>query len=214
VRERNIKLNLVIPFSPAQNGAVERQNKTVKSFIRACKAERRDWVSEIDDFVLIRNTTVSVPTGKSPDELFMGRKLGNGIPQLQMRDASWDTEARDNDAVNKLRSSEAVNKERGAKRSSIEESDIVWLQNNEKRSKLDTNYMKEKFRVVERKGTELRVTGMDSGAEYRRNVNQAKKVIENEAEEGESVNNKGVRQAADGRPKRDIKKPKRYQEDE
>jgi hypothetical protein len=144
-------------------------------------------VSEIDDFVLIKNTTVSVPTGKSPDELFMGRKLGNGIPQLQMRDASWDTEARDNDAVNKLRSSKAVNRERGAKRSSIEEGEIVWLQNNEKRSKLDTNYMKEKFRVMERKGTELKVTGMDSGAEYRRNVNQTKKVIENEAEEGESI---------------------------
>jgi transposase InsO family protein len=70
----NIKKSRSSPFHPEGNGAVERENRSLKSLLRAYTIDdQTDWDRHIPIIVNARNTTVHSATGFTPFEMVYGR---------------------------------------------------------------------------------------------------------------------------------------------
>ena len=50
--------------------------------VRAAHAEKRDWRSELNKFLLAYRSTPHTTTGKSPAELLYGRKMSTELPEV------------------------------------------------------------------------------------------------------------------------------------
>lgn len=176
---RDIKLNLVAPYSPWQNGLVERMNRPLKEFIRATKLEGKNWADMLDDYTLIRNTSVNATTGKTPAELFFGRKIRNKLPDIEMfkeDDIIMEDDLEVHDKLMKERGKCTSDKKNKARRHEIEEGDTVILQKQFKESKLDPNYFGNEHEVIQRKGTELILKIKENDKLIRRNAIHVKKI--------------------------------------
>ena len=84
------------PLHPAANGEVERQNRSLLKRIKIAKAEQQDWKIEIRKYLFAYRTTPHSTTGKSPAEMFFGRKLRTQLPKLD-GEKLLDGEERDHD---------------------------------------------------------------------------------------------------------------------
>ena len=73
--EMGIKRRLTTPLWPRANGEVERQNRSLLKAMRAAQAEKKDWRSELNKYLLTYRSTPHTMTGTSPAELLYGRKL-------------------------------------------------------------------------------------------------------------------------------------------
>ena len=77
-----IKHRLTTPLWPRANGEVERQNRSLLKAMRVAHAEKRDWRSELNKFLLAYRLTLHVTTGKSPAELLYGRKMATKLQEI------------------------------------------------------------------------------------------------------------------------------------
>ena len=87
-------------WSPAQ-GQVERENRSILKRIKIAQAEKRDWKTELDHYLLMYRSTPHSTTGVSPAEALYSRQIRTKLPKLQEFNYSNDQEMRDRDHESK-----------------------------------------------------------------------------------------------------------------
>lgn len=78
----NIKKSRSAPYHPEGNGAVERENRSIKDLLRPYTLEnQRDWDQKVPMVINARNTTVHSSTGFTPYEMIYARKPNETVQQ-------------------------------------------------------------------------------------------------------------------------------------
>ena len=129
--QMGIKHRLTTPLWPRANGEVERQNRSLFKAMRVAHAEKRDWKSELNKFLLAYRSTPHVTTGKSPAELLYGRKMTTKLSEvtdLEESEGLGHQQARDHDAEKKQIVADHVNKRHQAAEKCVQEGDLVLLE--------------------------------------------------------------------------------------
>lgn len=151
LQEHGITHRRVTPHWPQANGEVERQNRTLCKAIRAAHAEGKDWLTELDVFLLAYRSTPHCVTGRSLAELLFNRQIRTKLPELsesQLQPARQDAAVRTADAVRKEKGRIHANKVRRAKESTVKQGDKV-LRRQQKQNKLSTPYERDAYTVIE-----------------------------------------------------------------
>ena len=195
-KEIGTALNYTTPYSPWQNGMIERNNKTLKSFIQKSLSCGKKWKEELPNFILTRNSTFNSTTGKTPGELFFRRQMRNKIPDVSIFDQN-DEDIEEKDTEMKVRGKQKGDIDNKAKDSEIETNDEVFTQRMNKNSKLDSNFGPEIHKVIEKVGKDLVLKSKETGKVSRRNAIHVKRAPQDFS-------------LMEARPKRDIKKPTRF----
>lgn len=99
-RSLNIKILHTTPYSPQQNGLVERQNRSLLKILRISEANNGDLEKDLLDYLLMYRTTVHPATGKTPAELLMGRNIRDKLPQIEQNEVV-DEAVEENDRLYK-----------------------------------------------------------------------------------------------------------------
>ena len=73
--EMGIVHKLTTPLRPRANGEVERQNRCLLKAMRAAHAEKTNWRTELNKYLLAYRSTAHITTGKTPAELLYARNL-------------------------------------------------------------------------------------------------------------------------------------------
>ncbi|XP_058456697.1 uncharacterized protein K02A2.6-like [Malaya genurostris] len=174
---KGIHLNHTSPYWPQANGEVERQNRSLLKRLKIANALYGDWKAGMEQYLEMYNNTPHSTTGKSPNELLQNRRLRFKLPNLEdLATAVPSTEHGDKDATRKFLGKEREDAKRRSKSSSISVGDVVLMRNLHPTNKLSTNFLQEKYLVVERNGANARVRSADTGKTYDRNVSHLKKI--------------------------------------
>ncbi|XP_053687193.1 uncharacterized protein K02A2.6-like [Sabethes cyaneus] len=186
-KRTGIVLNHTTPYWPQANGEVERQNRSLLKRLKISNALYGDWKTELDDYLILYNNNPHSVTGQPPSELLQNRKLRFKIPQTD--DISTTppiTEFRDRDLKQKFDSKMAEDVRRGSKPSVLELDDTVLMKNLLPKDKLSTDFSKEKFKVIEKKGSNVTVESQVTGKQFERNSSHLLKILENDTELSDS----------------------------
>lgn len=101
-------------------------NKSILKRLKICHANKNDYQTELQKFILMYNVTPHGTTGKTPSELLFGRNIRDKIPSIKdIIGEEKDEEAADNDILNKYKEKEKEDKARGAKEIDINPGDQV-----------------------------------------------------------------------------------------
>lgn len=174
-----IHLNHTTPYWPQANGEVERQNRSLLKRMKIANALYGEWKNELDRYLEMYNNTPHSVTGKSPNELLQNRRLRSKMPHVDdLATTPPSTEFRDKDHEKKIMGKEREDAKRMAKPSNIEIGDNVLMKNLLPANKLSTNFLKEKFMVIGRNGSNVTIESVDSGRTYDRNTSHLKKVVD------------------------------------
>lgn len=181
--EFGIILINTIPYWPAMNGEVERQNRAVLKRLIISQNLLNDWKAELNEYLLMYHTTPHISTGKSPHEL-MFKKLGRDkLPMIQNH-LGLDEETREHDKISKEKGRKYADEKRKAKISELKVGDIVLTKNLHKQNKLSPNFSNEEFKVVKISGGDVHIRD-GNGKEFRRYAGHLKKIMPNEEETNE-----------------------------
>ncbi|XP_062533298.1 uncharacterized protein K02A2.6-like [Armigeres subalbatus] len=173
-----IHLNHTSPYWPQANGEVERQNRSLLKRMKIAHALYNDWKAELDDYLDLYNNTPHTITGKAPSELLQGRKLRSKLPAFEdLESTPPSSDFRDQDFEKKMLQKEREDAKRRAKPSDISAGDVVLMKNLLPTNKLSTNFLKEKFIVLSRNGSNVTVQSNDTGKKYDRNISHLRKLI-------------------------------------
>lgn len=212
-RIKGIFLNHTSPYWPQANGEVERQNRSLLKRLKIANALYGSWRTEMDRYLEMYNNTPHSTTGKTPNELLQNRKIRSKLPDLaDISTAVPSTDYADRDKIQKFAGKEREDAHRRATLSNITAGDVVLMRNLLQTNKLSTNFLKEKFLVVERNGSNVRVQSLETGKSYERNVSHLKKI----SESAETTNEVAIPEsdhpnsAAPRRSERSRQVPNRY----
>lgn len=174
-----IHLNHSTPYWPQANGEVERQNRSLLKRLKISNALYGNWKTELDDYLILYNNSPHSVTGKAPSELLQNRKLRYKLPQMDdLSSIPPSSEFRDRDGQKKFEGKLREDDRRGAKRSEIQIGDTVLMKNQQPQDKLSTDFHKEKYLVVDKKGSNVTVQSKDSEKRYERNTSHLQKIAE------------------------------------
>lgn len=169
-------LNFTTPYSPWQNGLIERNNKTFKDFVKKTLTAGDNWIEELPCFLLTTNSTANSTTGKTPAELFMKRQLRNKIPDISIFEEQDEVVERDTEM--KSLGKAYADEQNKAKYAQVDTNDEVYAQRMNKSSKMESNFSPEVHKVIDRCGKDLILKSTESGKVSRRNPIHVKKVAE------------------------------------
>lgn len=173
---QGIHLNHTSPYWPQANGEVERQNRSLLKRMKIAHAIHEDWKAELDLFLELYNNTPHTITGKAPNELLQGRKLRSKLPQIEdLETVPPSSDFRDQDLAKKMFQKERGDAKRRARLSSISAGDFVLMKNLLPSNKLSTNFLNEKFKVLDRNGSNVTVQSTESGRKFDRKVTHLKR---------------------------------------
>ena len=103
--EMGVKHKLTTPLWPRANGEVERQNYSLLKAMRAAHAEKKNWWTELNKYLLAYRSTAHTTTGKSPAEMLYGRNISTKLPDIgelgEVDDSASLQQTRDRDAEKK-----------------------------------------------------------------------------------------------------------------
>lgn len=187
-KEYGITLNHTIPYWPAMNGEVERQNSSVLKRLKISQNLKRDWRKDLHDYLLMYHTTAHSTTGKSPHEMLFHKTGRDKLPMISQYEME-DGEARDNDRINREKGKQYSDKKRRAGESEIAAGDKVLVQNFQRTNKLSANFLPTTHTVVKINKGDTTVRNDETGKEFRRYVGLLKPVgsgIEDTIETGNS----------------------------
>lgn len=205
-----IKLIKIPPHQPQCNGLVERFNKNLKRILQIGNGMKEKLSRTLEEFVEIYNKRPCSMTNLSPFEMMFKRKARNLLPLGVIENYWTESEARERDAVEKLKGKIYADKKRMAKDSDIKVGDFVMIKDILSGGKLKCRFNDKKYLVVDRKFAVLTLKD-EQGIICKRHVDHARiwpndnkisDVIDDEVE-----NTAGIIQ----RKKRCIQKPARYQ---
>ena len=146
-----------VPYWPKSNGEVDRFNGTVLKIIRIAGIEKKNWKTEMCNFLFHYRTTPHSVTGISPGELLMGRKLRDKLPKVTIASEKLSEGDRRNlilerDAARKQKQKEYADKHRLAHTSDIHEGDTVLVKQLHKTNKLTPNFEPVPSQVIRKDG--------------------------------------------------------------
>lgn len=174
-KQSGIHLNHSSPYWPQANGEVERQNRSLLKRMKIANALYDDWKAELDQYLQLYNNTPHTITGMAPSELLQNRKVRTKLPQVgDLETVPPSSEFRDRDFERKMLGKEREDERRKAKMSNIGIGDTVLMKNLLPTNKLSTNFLKEKFTVIDKQGSNVTVRSSDSGKTYDRNISHLK----------------------------------------
>lgn len=149
-----------------------------------------NWKAELEHYLQLYNDTPHTITGKSPSELLQNRKLRSKMPQLEdLETTPPSSDFRDKDHALKMQGKEREDQRRRAKASEISIGDTVLMKNLLPTNKLATNFLDEKFVVIDRRGTNVTIQSKETGRIYDRNTAHLKLLPTSFGEEASSNSN-------------------------
>lgn len=176
-KECGIKLYNTIPYWPQQNGEVERQNRDILKRLKISHAEKRNWKDDLNEYLIMYNSTPHSITGKTPSELFFGRQFRDKIPSIINFDAKLKhCEVRDRDKQLKEVGRVYFNQRKRTQESDLQVGNKVYLKNQVKENKLTTNFSPVPHTIVDKFGGDVTVQNDETGQSFRRNVLHLKKI--------------------------------------
>lgn len=178
-REYDIKLIHTPPYWPQANGEVERMNQTIGKQLKISRSRKSDWKEDLKIFISNYHATPQSTTGISPAELMLNRKIRNKLPSMSLTQVENESLA-DRIKIRSADMKEYTDRKRRAKDSKIQEGDEVLLYDTAKKSKLDTNFKPERYKVLRKEKGEVTVQSKEDGSVKKRNVVHVKKVINQE----------------------------------
>ncbi|KXJ71448.1 hypothetical protein RP20_CCG020544 [Aedes albopictus] len=231
-----IELRHTTPYWPQSNGEVERQNRSILKTLRIAELNGTDWKKDLQEANYVYSMLRHPATGRSPAELVFGRKLRDWIPQLTDT-FDEDGDIRDRDQVYKQTAKTYYDARHNAQQSDLQVQDRVLMRNLLPQNKLSSMFIPEPATVVEKQGNSVTVE-TSSGRRYRRNSAHLKKLIDNREDVSIQENTSGepscnewatpsstsglsastpipvtdVRDAAIARPRRETKRPLRFED--
>lgn len=173
----NIELVSTIPYWPQQNGEVERQNRSLLKRLAISQEEGKDWLRELQKYLMMYRSSPHSVTKKTPAELMFNRNIRDKLPSMD-QPIETDQELRDRDKEMKMKGKTYADEKRRAKVNDVKEGDYVLLKRQVIPNKLATTFEPTVFKVIERKGSEVTVENVGTGSTYRRNVAHFKKTDE------------------------------------
>lgn len=173
----NIKLINTIPWWPQMNGEVERQNRSILKRLSISQQAKRDWMEDLQEYLLMYRSTPHSVTLKSPAELLFNRNIRDKLPTFNQAIEN-DGELHDRDKIAKDKGREYADNKRRAKQNEIKEGDEVIAMRTMQSNKLATRFEPTTYKVVERNGPEVIIENPETGVKYRRNVAQTKRVYD------------------------------------
>lgn len=145
-------------FSPARhpqgNGMVERAMQGVKNALMYAQLKKIDWREHLRLHESLYNNVPHRTTKVSPNSVHLGKKTDVGLP-IQSGGSSVHVDHE------KMRQQDRENKEKGkiyqdqyvkARNSTLKVGDLVWIKREEKKNKLDTPYLPDKYEIKSRIG--------------------------------------------------------------
>lgn len=226
-----IQLKHTTPYWPQANGEVERQNRSILKVLRISEVNGTDWKADLDEANYVYSIIQHPATGRSPAELAFGRRLRDWIPQIGDHTVCGNEEVMDRDKTYKYRSKLRYDSAHSSKDSNLELQDRVLMRNMVPQNKLSPLYNTNPATIIGKQGNSVLVE-TDDGKRYRRNSAHLKKLSvpedEEQQQEDESnvwvtpsssshgtstpivVNDQIVRAASSARPRREIKRPLRF----
>ncbi|XP_055847378.1 uncharacterized protein K02A2.6-like [Episyrphus balteatus] len=211
----NFHLNSTIPYWPQQNGEVERQNRTILKRLIISQNTGRNWMEDLNYFLLMYRATPHSTTLRSPAEMLFGHNIRDKLPNIQAP-MEIDEEVADRDKEMKEKGKQYSDKRRHAKESDIEVGDEVLAKLMCRVNKLSPVFEPSTYKVIDKKGGDVLIESLDSGKKYRRNISHLQKINSNNSDETDSQFDATEATAAsdvDIEPRqtgRIIKKPIRY----
>lgn len=173
----NIQLITTTPYWPQMNGEVERQNRSILKRLIISQNTDRNWMDDLQEFLLMYRSTPHSTTLRTPAELLFGRNIRDKLPNIDTP-LGRDEELADRDKEKKEKEREYGDAERHAKEIDIGPGDEVVVKRNVIPNKLASTFAPDIHEVIERKGAEA-VVKAESGRTYRRNVSHLKKITRN-----------------------------------
>lgn len=175
-RELGVSIYFTTPYSPQQNGEVERQNRDILKRLRISQSQKSNWYDDLLLYLTMYNSTPHSTTGKTPSELFFGRQFRDKIPSLTDVDKPTFSDFRDKDKIMKEKGKGYEDKKRKAEPLDIGIGEKVYVKNLVKENKLTTNFNPTPYTVVNSNGPEYNIRNDETGQELRRNIIHLKRV--------------------------------------
>lgn len=176
-KQNGIFLNFSTPYWPQQNGEVERQNRSLLKRLKISCALKRNWRTDLDDYLTMYYSTPHSVTGKTPTELLTGRTIRTKIPSLKdIETAPSNEDFRDRDWIQKYQSIDRENTSRHTKESLIGIGDKVLMQNLTPGNKLSTTYIPTEYTVLGKQGSRVTVQNEETGKIFQRNSAHLKRI--------------------------------------
>ena len=175
--EMGVKHKLTTPLWPRANGEVERRNRSFLKAMRAAHAEKKNWRSELNKYLLAYRSTAHNTTGKSPAELLYGRNISTKLPDIgelgEVDESASLRQTRDRDAEKKQVAADYAEKRRQASEKELETGDLVLLEK-KKENKLSPAYESEPYKITACYGDQIHIES-PQGVTYKRNIQLLKK---------------------------------------
>lgn len=128
--DHNVQLIQTPPYWPQANREVENMNKSILKRLQICHANKSDYQTELQKFILMYNVTPHGTTGKTPSELLFGRNIRDKIPSIgDLIGEERNYEAADNYILYKHKKKEKEDQARGARETDINPRDQIVVQN-------------------------------------------------------------------------------------
>lgn len=175
-QELGIKQFFTTPYSPQQNGEVERQNRDILKRLRISQSQKSNWLDDLLLYLTMYNSTPHSTTGKTPSELFFCRQFRDKIPSLKDIDSPFVADFRDKDKIMKEKGKDYGDRKRKACDSGLGIGEKVYVKNMVKTNKLTTNFNPASHTVVDSKGPEYCLKNDETGQEIKRNIIHLKRV--------------------------------------
>lgn len=165
------------PLWPRENGQVEENNKGIKRALTAAVVQKRPLKEALNEYIAAYNVRMHATTGKTPHSLLFGREAKGPLPKYDAEQyTAEDDDARDRDALEKLKAKVAGDRRRKAIESPLCVGDKVMLRTSSK-SKLIPTFGPTPFKITEKQGSRVMVED-EAGINYSRNVALCKKFPE------------------------------------
>lgn len=207
-KSQAIELIKIPPHQPQCNGLVERFNKNLKRILQIGNAMKEKLAETLEDFVEIYNKRPCSVTNLSPFEMMFKRKARHLLP-LGLIDNYWtEAEAREKDAVEKLKGKLYADRKRRATESEIKVGDHVMIKDVRVGTKLQCRFVNKKYEVIDRKFAVLTLKDAEGG-ECKRHVDHARIWPDNEKEQITKDGSLEIEETIQ-KKKRCIQKPTRY----
>lgn len=169
-----IKASHSIPLWPRENGQVEENNKGIKRALTAAVVQRIPLKEALGEYITAYNLRMHATTGRTPHSLLFGREANGPLPRFNPdTEVTADDDARDQDALEKLKAKIAGDRRRKAVESDLRVGDKVMIKTSSK-SKLVPTFSPVAYTIIEKQGPRVTVED-EAGIKYLRNVALCKK---------------------------------------
>ena len=142
------------------NGEVERQNLSLLKAMRAAHAEKMNYRTELNKYLLAYRSTTHTTTGKSTAETLYGRNISTKLPDIgefgEVDDSVSRQQTRDWNAEKKHVAADYADKRRQASEREVETGNLVLIAK-KKENKLSPANASEPYKITACHGDQIHI---------------------------------------------------------